>query len=149
MSRSAEGFDDLSDHVAGNLVAELKRLRQRELDLLEERRMLRAEVAKAKGEAETWAECVAELRSWRDNVTVAYGSGYGGARFDAVAKGVADLRADRERLEWLEGLTRGVKIELAGTDHGQYVVIETDINRPRSVSRTTLRAAIDEAREKP
>jgi len=27
MSRSAEGFDDLSDHVAGNLVAEVERLR--------------------------------------------------------------------------------------------------------------------------
>ena len=42
---------------------ELKRLRQRELDLLEERRTLRAEVAKARVEAVTWAECVAELRA--------------------------------------------------------------------------------------
>ena len=33
MSRSAEGFDDLSDHVAGNLVAELKRLRAEVADL--------------------------------------------------------------------------------------------------------------------
>jgi hypothetical protein len=45
---------------------ELERLRQRELDLLEERRMLRAEVVKAKVKAETWAECVAELRADRE-----------------------------------------------------------------------------------
>jgi len=68
MSRSAEGLDDLSDHVAGNLVAELKRLRQRELDLLEERRKLRDEVVKAKVKAETWAECVAELRADRERL---------------------------------------------------------------------------------
>jgi hypothetical protein len=47
---------------------ELERLRQRELDLLGERRKLRAEVVKAKVEAETWAECVAELRADRERL---------------------------------------------------------------------------------
>lgn len=46
----------------------------------------------------------ASLADWRNSVTVAYGSGYGGARFDEVAKGVRELRknadvaAENERL---------------------------------------------------
>jgi regulator of replication initiation timing len=64
MSRSAEGLDDLSDHVAGNLVAELKRLRQRELDLLEERRMLRAEVAKLRAEVERHLQDAEKVLGW-------------------------------------------------------------------------------------
>jgi hypothetical protein len=65
----SEGSDDASRalyadaKIMREAADELKRLRQRELDLLEERRMLRAEVTKAKVEAETWAECVAELRA--------------------------------------------------------------------------------------
>ena len=124
MSRSAEGLDDLSDHVAGNLVAEVERLR--------------AEVAELRALVEA-----VQFALRGDGVLSDFMLSFG------TVREVAELRADRERLEWLEGLTRGVKIELAGTDHGQYVVIETDIDRPRSVSRTTLRAAIDAAKGKP